>query len=278
MVSRTTLVQRSLRPTKKPTRDLARSKQTKNAFQRAKEEKDRKEREAQAEKHRKQAENRRQRKEADKNVKMQEEKSGRPRGGPHIENIRFWDLPDSRLRFISKDAHKAMKANPTAKKATGKWADELNDAQTVLGWRKRKGISMKEAKQPTPNPKAVAAAKFGGRRKVGQISKSDLEWFKARSKAIRLLHGVKEGFPKEKEDDDDTKGSGAFMVQLRKVVSLRGIKPVTFEDGDKAKIGMGTARAILAKHAKMRPAEKEKFQRNLSKSKKDFDSASKGLL
>ena len=66
-------------------------------------------------------------------------KGGRPRGGPHIENVRFWDLPEESLRYIIKDASEAVKVNPTARKAN-KWADEINDAVTVLYWRKKKGI------------------------------------------------------------------------------------------------------------------------------------------
>ena len=64
---------------------------------------------------------------------------GRPRGGSHIENVRFWDLPKDKLQYIMKDAGEAMKANPTGRKA-GKYADEVNDASTVLGWRKKAGI------------------------------------------------------------------------------------------------------------------------------------------
>ena len=72
-----------------------------------------------------------------------EKGDGRPRGAPHIENVRFWDLSDEALRYIMKDAGEAMKANPKARKATsgpGNWADQVNDAHTVLGWRKKKGI------------------------------------------------------------------------------------------------------------------------------------------
>ena len=68
---------------------------------------------------------------------------GRPRGGSHIENERFWDLPKSSLEYIIKDAGEAMRLNPTARKATtgrGNWADQVNDAQTVLGWRRKNGI------------------------------------------------------------------------------------------------------------------------------------------
>ena len=68
---------------------------------------------------------------------------GRPRGGSHIENERFWDLPKSSLEYIIKDAGEAMRLNPTARKATtgrGNWADQVNDAHTVLGWRRKNGI------------------------------------------------------------------------------------------------------------------------------------------
>ena len=71
------------------------------------------------------------------------EKGGRPRGAPHIQNVRFWDLPESSLRYIINDASDAVKRLPMAKKA-GKWADEVNDAVTVLHWRKKKGIKIKE--------------------------------------------------------------------------------------------------------------------------------------
>jgi len=60
---------------------------------------------------------------------------GRPRGAAHIENERFWDLSEDELIFIIKDAAEAVKANPTARKATqgpGNWADQINDAYTVL--------------------------------------------------------------------------------------------------------------------------------------------------
>ena len=68
---------------------------------------------------------------------------GKPRGGSNIENIRFWNLPKDQLQYIIKDAGKAMKSNPKARKATtgpGNWADQVNDAHTVLGWRKKNGI------------------------------------------------------------------------------------------------------------------------------------------
>ena len=68
---------------------------------------------------------------------------GRPRGGARIENVRFWDLSKDELEYIIKDAGEAMRANPKARKATtgpGNWADQVNDASTVLAWRKKNGI------------------------------------------------------------------------------------------------------------------------------------------
>ena len=76
-------------------------------------------------------------------------KGGRPRGAPHIENVRFWDLPESSLKHIIADASDAVKRLPMAKKA-GKWADEVNDAVTVLHWRKKKGIKVDESFNTAP--------------------------------------------------------------------------------------------------------------------------------
>jgi hypothetical protein len=67
---------------------------------------------------------------------------GKPKGGSSIENVKFWDLPDASLKYIQKDASAAMKANPEGKKA-GKYADEVNDASTVLFWRKKNNIIVK---------------------------------------------------------------------------------------------------------------------------------------
>ena len=69
---------------------------------------------------------------------------GRPRNGARIENVRFWNLPKDQLQYIIKDAGEAMRANPKARKATtgpGNWADQVNDASTVLAWRKKNRIN-----------------------------------------------------------------------------------------------------------------------------------------
>lgn len=103
---------------------------------------------------------------------------GRPRGGSHIENERFWDLPKDSLEYIIKDAGEAMKANPTARKATtgrGNWADQINDASTVLGWRKKNGIKeeaeLEEALKP--KDKKVVDAFYDGKSMDGVTLSTD---------------------------------------------------------------------------------------------------------
>ena len=74
--------------------------------------------------------------------------AGRPRGAARIENERFWDLKDKELLYIIKDAGEAVQANPTSKKATqgpGNWSDQINDAATVLYWRKKKNIKIEHS-------------------------------------------------------------------------------------------------------------------------------------
>jgi hypothetical protein len=85
------------------------------------------------------------------NEDVELDEAGRPRGAAHIENTRFWDLKDKELHYIIKDAGQAVQANPTAKKATqgpGNWSDQINDAATVLYYRKKKNIKVEGFEGP----------------------------------------------------------------------------------------------------------------------------------
>ena len=111
---------------------------------------------------------------------------GRPRGGSHIENVRFWDLSKDELQYIMKDAGEAMKANPTGRKAIsgpGNYADQVNDAQTVLVWRKKNGIK-EEVELDEATGKEIAAKMMKDRSmkafaskvaKMKTVSRDDLE-------------------------------------------------------------------------------------------------------
>ena len=90
------------------------------------------------------------------------DEAGRPRGAAHIENTRFWDLKDKELHYIIKDAGQAIQANPTAKKATqgsGNWSDQVNDAATVLYYRKKNKIKVEKFEGPFTAPGSGSIAK-----------------------------------------------------------------------------------------------------------------------
>ena len=102
------------------------------------------------------------------------DEAGRPRGAAHIENTRFWDLKDKELHYIIKDAGQAVQANPTSKKATqgpGNWSDQINDAATVLYYRKKKKIKVEKFEGPFTAPGSGSIAKQR-KAKAGDENKS----------------------------------------------------------------------------------------------------------
>ena len=72
-------------------------------------------------------------------------------------------------------------------------------------------------------------------------------------------------------DSDVEAGMKNFVMQLRKVISLRGLKPVEFADGKKKKLSTAQAQAALQKYNSMRTSiDKGKWQAKASKSYSDF--------
>jgi hypothetical protein len=78
-------------------------------------------------------------------------------------------------------------------------------------------------------------------------------------------------------DDDKKAADKNIMMQLRKAVSLRGMKPIEFADGKKAKIDPKVADKLLKMYQGLKPASKMQLQTVLAKSKRDFDNAVKQL-
>ena len=75
---------------------------------------------------------------------------------------------------------------------------------------------------------------------------------------------------------DVENASKNIILQLRKVINLRGAKPVEFASG-KEKVHPNVAAAALTKHENMRRADdKEAFQRKIARSYKDLLNAVKG--
>jgi len=93
-------------------------------------------------------------------------------------------------------------------------------------------------------------------------------------KKLDKLYGPKK---KVKEDQHDDDGANHIVMQLRKAVTLRGMRPVTFKDGKKVKVDPSHAQKFLTKYNKAKPMDKEKMQAMAHKShahfKKSLDEA-----
>jgi hypothetical protein len=77
---------------------------------------------------------------------------------------------------------------------------------------------------------------------------------------------------KDKEQADKN-----VILQLRKVISLNGTKPVEFSNGKKEKVHPNVAAAALNIHRKLRRTdEKDAFQQKIAKSYRDLLNAVKG--
>ena len=108
------------------------------------------------------------------------------------------------------------------------------------------------------------AGTYNNQKKVEDIAKS---YLKLVGEELQEVKG------KAGSTDGDEEADKNIMMQLRKVVSLRGMKPVTFDDNNKAKIDPKVATKILGMYDKLKPAQKLQLQKVLSKSKRDFDKA-----
>ena len=80
----------------------------------------------------------------------------------------------------------------------------------------------------------------------------------------------------EKKHEDDDSGDMNIMMQLRKSVSLRGMKDVKFSDGKSEKVKANVAQKALDIYNRMKPQDKMKFQSQIAKSYKDLLTAIKG--
>ena len=165
-------------------------------------------------------------------------KKGRPRGAPHIENVRFWDLPESSLRYIIKDAADAVSRLPFAKKA-GKWADEVNDAVTVIHWRKKKGITVDESKDEKKKGKIRKRPWVSGLDPAGGIAEAHGGSHKAKEMKIK----DKEGFVVDTESKQNvgslaqTPKSKVLVKKMYDMVSKK-LKLKSIEDVQPIKDGI----------------------------------------
>ena len=109
----------------------------------------------------------------------------------------------------------------------------------------------------------------------------ELQENRAKRDALRAM-GRKRGkdaadIDTDASDDDKKAADKNIMMQLRKAVSLRGMKPIEFADGKKAKVDPKVADKLLTIYQGLKPASKMQLQTVLTKSKRDFDNAVKQL-
>jgi hypothetical protein len=122
-----------------------------------------------------------------------------------------------------KDAAAAIKANPGAKKAIsgpGNWADQINDAATVLYYRKRKGIKESVLK---------ASGVLGWMKRKGELDTTEIEeagrqFPKGKAKADHLSNLKKKVSQAEKK-----KGKASFKIIDRTPKGF-GVKKESVDD------------------------------------------------
>ena len=153
---------------------------------------------------------------------------GRPRGASHIDNERFWDLPERSLRFIIKDASEAIAANPMSRKASGKWADEVNDAVTVLHFRRKKGIKVDEAREVgslAGNPQSKALIKKMHALVTKQLKLKSIEDIQPLKDGVGFIFG-------------DTKEAAILANYLKKAGVFGKSIPLAAGDGDRTLVSL----------------------------------------
>ena len=101
-------------------------------------------------------------------------------------------MSESQLKYIIKDAGKAVQANPTARKAN-KWADEINDAVRVLYFRKKKGIKESVMEAAAEGKRIAALRKIVKTQTAGKVDRQIIDLYTA-SALVKLYDGAQEKY------------------------------------------------------------------------------------
>lgn len=118
---------------------------------------------------------------------------------------------------------------------------------------------------------------FDGEKYAGQYRSED-DAMKVVKDYLKLVgEELTEVRGKVGSSDGDEEADKNIIMQLRKVVTMRGLKPVTFDDKKQAKINPKDAEMILRIYDKLMPASKLQLQTVLAKSKSQFDGAVRQL-
>lgn len=162
--------------------------------------------------------------------------------------------------------------NPYAKHHDGITEDSMNevsrtkaDAASQKALKQAKHLSLDMFKddprqQKLAGKKLRQAHKFDKYRQNRYIN-DEYELDEARFKPLSAQNDETRSRINSRLKDDDDDGGKHIVMQLRKVVSMNGDKPVMFANGKTAKVSPGTARMFLKKYSGLsKPMDKEKLQ------------------
>ena len=103
------------------------------------------------------------------------------------------------------------------------------------------------------------------------LKKATTSYDKHNKDDVLAKHGFKRPTSEAVNPHDD-EGANHIVMQLRKAVTLRGMRPVEFKDGKKVRVDVGHAQKFLSKYNQAKPADKEKMQAKAQKSHGHFKS------
>ena len=122
---------------------------------------------------------------------------------------------------------------------------------------------------------------FDGEKYARPVNKEKLvkDYLKLVGEEVANVFDILEVRGKAGSDDGDEDADKNIIMQLYKVISLRGMKPVEFDDGKKVKIKPQDAKRILDYYGRLRkPSDKLNLQKLITRSKKDFDKGLKAVM
>ena len=139
---------------------------------------------------------------------------------------------------------------------------------------KKMGVDVKTIKALMSEAYELGTNEY--REYIEKLTPGEVDEASARADAIRAMRrGKKEVDPADVDTDaspEDVKGASKnIIMQLRKVISMRGNFDVEFLDRKKKKVPVNIAHAVQNKYNSFKkPADKEKFQAQVAKSYKDM--------
>jgi len=93
---------------------------------------------------------------------------------------------------------------------------------------------------------------------------------------VAYVEEAKRGRPKMNASDEDP-GSEHIMMQMRKVISTRGMHPVQFNDGKKHQMNPATAHRVLSHHDNLKTSQdKQEYAARVHRSKDSMNDALSG--